>query len=399
MHTKKKVLTIIVLGLLSAIGPFSIDMYLPGFKTMAADLNTDVSRIQLSLTSFFLGIGIGQLLYGPLLDRFGRKWPLLIGLTIYFGASIACALTQSAEELIIYRFIQALGGCSGMVAARALVRDLFPPSDSAKVFSLLMLVIGVSPIIAPTVGGYIITYMDWHLIFLILSAFGALLIACVLFLLPEGRKANPGLSLKPIPTLKNFWEVLGKRQFFMYSCCGALAASGMYAYLAGSSYVMIEIYEVSEQQYGWIFGFLACALVASSQLNVLALNRFNSADIARLALFVQVGAGLSLVLLTLTGLINLYLTMALIFLVMTCQGFIFPNASGLAINPFSRLAGSASALLGCMQMSIGSLSSGAVSWLHNGTALPMAIVMAGCSFLSLIFLLSAPKKMLENGMY
>src|SRR5690606_9188241 len=166
---KHGLLTLIILGLLSAIGPFSIDMYLPGFESIAQSLQTTVSHIQLSLTSFFIGIASGQIIYGPLLDRFGRKTPLVIGLFIYVAASIGCVFIQTAEGLILLRFIQALGSCAGMVAARALVRDFFPASETAKIFSMLMLVIGVSPILAPTLGGYVIHLWGWHFIFAFLA--------------------------------------------------------------------------------------------------------------------------------------------------------------------------------------------------------------------------------------
>jgi len=165
----RKFLIILMLGLLSAIGPFSIDMYLPGFKAIALDLQTTIEHIQLSLTSFFIGIAGGQIIYGPLLDRFGRKSPLLIGLVIYIAASIGCVFIQSADGLIFLRLIQALGSCAGMVASRAMVRDYFPPTETAKIFSMLMLVIGISPILAPTMGGYIIEIWGWHYIFVFLT--------------------------------------------------------------------------------------------------------------------------------------------------------------------------------------------------------------------------------------
>ncbi|WP_028297215.1 Bcr/CflA family multidrug efflux MFS transporter [Olivibacter sitiensis] len=400
MHpVKNKTLTIFILGLLSAIGPFSIDMYLPAFKMMAADMQTDVSHIQLSLTSFFFGIGIGQLAYGPLLDRFGRKKPLLAGLLLYLLASLACAWTKSADHLIFFRFVQALGGCSGMVASRAMVRDFFPPADSAKIFSLLMLVIGISPIIAPTVGGYVVNHWNWHVIFVIMVALSILLLLSVILFLPEGRPANRSISLRPLAIANNYRQVFSIRQFATFALSGAFVASGMYAYLSGSPFVMMELYHISEQHYGWIFGLLATALVASSQLNILALRHFSSLQIARTALICQISASTLLVLLHVTGHIGLYGTIGFIFIFMSCQGFVFPNTSAMAINPFARMAGSASALLGCLQMGIGSISSGIVSLLHNSTAIPMTGTMAFCSLISLLFLLAAPKELLKSGSY
>src|SRR5690606_6572179 len=189
---KNGFLVFIILGLLSAIGPFSIDMYLPGFEAIAASLQTSVAHIQLSLTSFFIGIASGQIIYGPLLDRFGRKIPLIVGLVIYIATSVGCALTNSADNLIIYRFIQALGSCGGMVASRAMVRDFYGPTESAKIFSLLMLIIGISPILAPTVGSFVMSHWHWHGIFLVLAVITTCILLAVVFFLPESRGANPG---------------------------------------------------------------------------------------------------------------------------------------------------------------------------------------------------------------
>src|SRR5215467_2526226 len=191
LQAKDNYFLIFILGLLTAIGPFSIDMYLPGFPAIARDLNTTVAHVSLSLSSFFIGISIGQFLYGPLLDRFGRKKPLYFGLTAYLLASIGCTFAYSADALIILRLLQALGSCSGMVASRAMVRDLFAVKDNAKIFSLLMLVVGVSPIIAPTLGGYMTATIGWRYIFVVLAFFGLAILAAVHFSLPESREPNP----------------------------------------------------------------------------------------------------------------------------------------------------------------------------------------------------------------
>lgn len=383
---------ILMLGLLSAIGPFSIDMYLPAFQVVATDLGTDIAQIQLSLTSFFIGIAFGQLIYGPLLDRYGRKIPLIIGLLIYVGASIGCALTQSADHLIAYRFIQALGSCGGMVASRAMVRDFFPPQETARIFSLLMLVIGVSPILAPTIGGFMMTLSGWHSIFVILGVIASLILLGVIFLLPKGKSPDPTFSLKPIPIVTTFWKVLRNRNFIIYGLAGGIASSGLYAYLSGSSYVMMDIFGLNEQQYGWVFAIVAVALITASQLNNILLRKRKSERIAKIALLFQALFGIALLITTWTGHLTLYNCIFLIFGFLGCQGFVFPNTSALALNPFSKLAGSASALLGSMQLGIGALASALVSIWHDQTALPMAEVMAGCALLSFLILLLAPRK-------
>lgn len=392
----KNVIIFIILGLLSAIGPFSIDMYLPGFESIAGSLGTSVDHIQLSLTSFFIGIAIGQIIYGPLLDRYGRKLPLIIGLFIYILASISCALTNSADNLIIYRFVQALGSCGGMVASRAMVRDFYGPTESAKVFSLLMLVIGISPIVAPTVGSFVIAHWNWHGIFLVLAAITFCILLAVIFLLPESKGGNRDISLMPRPILQSYWEVFRTRQFFTYAFAGGLASSGLYAYLAGSPYIMITLYGLDEKQYGLVFALLASSLILASQLNRRVLNRHTSARVARIALIVQSSVGMVLALLCIINVINLTIMVVLIFMFLGSQGFVFPNTSSLALAPFSKQAGSASALLGGLQMGFGALSSGLVSVFHSETPIPMAAVMAGCAGLSLLILLVGSPRPVGN---
>lgn len=387
MKGRKKFLTILILGLLSAIGPFSIDMYLPGFPAIAKDLNTTVAHVSLSLSSFFIGISVGQLLYGPLLDRFGRKRPLYVGLFVYLLASAGCAFATSADALIGLRLLQALGGCVGMVASRAIVRDLFEVHENAKVFSLLMLVVGVSPIIAPTLGGYVTAAFGWQSVFIILTGFAVFILVAIRFMLPESRQPDPTYSLKPNAILHNFYSVLRQPQFYTYAFAGAIASAGLYAYIAGSPYVFMEIFNVSERQYGWIFALIAIGLITSSQLNSLMLRRYSSEQIVRVALFCQSLTGLLLLGGSLFGLLGLYGTIFLCFLFLSCQGFTFPNTSALSLAPFSKTAGSASALLGGIQMGIGACTSATVSFLSNHTALPMSGVMAGCAIVSFTILL------------
>ena len=388
---RKKTLLIIILGLLSAIGPFSIDMYLPAFPDIAKDLHTDVATISLSLSSFFIGICMGQFLYGPLLDRYGRKKPLYFGLSVYLLASVACAIVSSSNGLIALRFLQALGGCAGMVAARAMVRDLFPVEENAKVFSKLMLVIGVSPIIAPTLGGFITAEIGWHYVFVFLTIMSGVILAAVHFYLPESRKPDPTFSLKPAPILKGYWEVLKNPQFYTYSFTGAVAAAGLYAYIAGSPYVFMELFKVSEKEYGWIFAAVALGLIISSQLNSLLLRKYSSQQIIKIALLLQSITGIVLFTGSAGSWLGLSGTIIGCCVFLSCQGFTFPNSSSLSMAPFSKNAGSASALMGGIQMGMGAGTSVLVSLLSNHTALPMTGVMLGCSVLSFIILLIGRK--------
>jgi len=380
---KKNFYLILILGLLTSIGPFSIDMYLPAFPDIAKGLHTTVAQVTLSLSSFFIGISAGQLLYGPLLERFGRKKPLYVGLCIYLLASLGCAFALSVNALIAFRLLQALGGCVGMVAARAMVRDLFEVKENAKVFSMLMLVVAVSPIIAPTLGGYITSVLGWRYVFAMLIIVGVIILTGIYFLLPESKKADPNFSLRPLPLIKNFAGVIRHPQFYTYALTAAISAAGLYAYIAGSPYVFMEIFKVNEKQCGWIFALIAIGLISCSQINSLLLKNYSSEQIIKAALSCQSIIGASMALITFFGWNDLFITIFLIFIFLCTQGFIFPNASALSLASFGHNAGSASALMGAIQMSIGAGTAGLVSLLQNHTALPMTGVMACCAIAAL----------------
>lgn len=385
---------ILILGLLSAIGPFSIDMYLPGFPVIAASLRTTPEMVSYSLSSYFIGICVGQMLLGPLLDRYGRKRPLYGGLIIYILSSIGSAFAPSIEMLIALRFFQAAGGCVGIVAPRAIIRDVFPVEENAKIFSLLILILGVSPIIAPTAGGYITTHFGWHSIFIILAIITLLILLAVIFYLPESRQPDPTFSLKPKPILASFQKVITHPQFYTYSLTGATASAGLYAYLAGSPFVFMELYHVTGPQYGWIFALIAAGLIASSQLNNILLRRYSSSQIIRVTLSLQCIVAIVLVVGTYYSWLGLYGTIACIFFYLCCQGFSFPNSSALSMAPFTKEAGSASALMGSIQMALGAGSSALVGVMSNGTAMPMTGVMVGCSITAVLILMIGRRAML-----
>ena len=380
---KKKFYLILILGFLTAIGPLSIDMYLPAFPAIAKSLNTSVARVTLSLSSFFIGISVGQLFYGPLLERFGRKKPLYAGLCIYLLASVGCAMAASVDALIALRLFQALGGCVGMVAARAMIRDLFDVKENAKIFSTLMLVVAVSPIIAPTLGGYITAALGWHYVFIMLIIIDVLILTGIYFMLPETKKPDPGFSLKPGSIIKSYASVITHPQFYTYAFTAAVSAASIYAYIGGSPHVFMEIYKVNEKQYGWIFALIAMGLIGASQLNSVLLRNYTSEQIIKAALTCQTIIGAVMVLISLFGWGDLFVTIFFIFIFFCCQGFVFPNASALSLASFGHNAGSASALLGGIQMGIGAGTSALVSFLQNNTALPMIGVMACCTISAL----------------
>lgn len=386
--TRQQYITLILtLGSLTTLGPFSIDMYLPGFPVIAAYLNTSTANVALSLSSFFIGISVGQLIYGPLLDRFGRKKPLYVGLTIYILASLGCAMAESIDALIALRFLQAIGSCAAAVTSMAMVRDLFPVKDSPKIFSLLMLVVATSPMLAPTIGSYVIAAWGWQSVFYVLMCMGLAVMMAARFILPNTYVPDNSLSLRPMALLRNYWNVLEQPQFFTYAFTGGIAFSGLFTYVAGSPMVVMEIFGQTEEVYGWIFAGLSVSFIGSSQLNSLALRRYSSEQLARVALMVQSVVGILFLLFTVMGWIGLYGTIAFLFAFLACLGFTSPNTAGLALAPFSRNAGSASALMGATQMGLGALVSLVVGLFEVKSMIPMVAVMTCTSAMALAMLL------------
>lgn len=389
---KEKLIIILVLGSLIALGPFTIDMYLPAFSGIAKSLDTTIAMVGLSLTSYFIGISLGQIVYGPLIDRFGRKKPLIIGLLIYAVAAFGCAFSPDIYVLIGLRFILALGGCVGMVAGRAIVRDLFPAKEIAKVFSTLLLVMGIAPIIAPTLGGYVTAHFGWRYIFIFLTVLSLLILIMVKYLLPHSKDPDVNVSLKPKNVARDYLKVFKEPTFLTYSFAGSFAFSGMFSYLAGSPFIYMEYFGLSETEYGWMFGLNAFGFITASQINRLWLRRRNSEGIILRALIIQFTTAIVLVLYT-----NLMIpvaapTFALILIYLACLGFLIPNTTAVSLQPFITHAGSASALLGSIQMVTGAISSALVSALHNGTTLPMTTIMMAGSLIGLMILVAGQRK-------
>lgn len=392
MANSKSFRLILILGCLAALAPFSIDMYLPGFKAIAKDLDTDVPNVSLSLATFFIGISAGQLLYGPLLDKFGRKKPLYFGLSLFILSSVSCLFVTSIDQLIVLRFVQAIGCCSASVAAIAMVRDLFTVEESPKVFASLMLVIAVSPMLAPTAGGYLITALGWQSVFVFLGLMAVLMLLAIMWGLPESYKPDPNYSLKPKPILSNFITVLKEPSFYTYALVSAITFSGLFAYVSSSPVVFMDIYDVSETGYGWIFALLSVFFIGFSQVNSLILRWFSSKKIVFWALLAQAIFSVLFLLAASYNLLNLYSTIAFIALFLGCLGFINPNASALSLAPFKKNAGSASALMGALQMGLGALASAAISMFASDEVWPMPAVMTTAALTALVCLLLGSRK-------
>ncbi|WP_417602619.1 multidrug effflux MFS transporter [Owenweeksia hongkongensis] len=384
MTKRQQNIIILILGAIAALGPFSIDMYLPGFSAIAKDLNTDVASVGLTLTSYFIGISVGQLIYGPLVDRYGRKKPLLIGLSIYLVAALGCAFSPSIDWLIALRLILALGGCVGMVASRAIVRDIFPVNETARVFSTLLLVMGIAPIIAPTIGGYVTSAFGWKYIFIILSAISAVLILLVYRGLAETKEFDPMVSLKPGKVAKGYFEVLKNREFLTFSMAGSVTMAGMFTYITGSPFVLMEIYGFSETEFGWIFGLNAFGFIAGSQVNRAWLRKRSTESISNITAVILFLVGCVLTFTHFSNILNAPLLLTLLFLFLFFLGFLNPNTTALALEPFTKNAGVASALIGSLRMFSGAVASALISFFFDGTELPMITIMMSCAVIVLI---------------
>ncbi len=381
-------LIVLILGALSTISPFAIDMYLPAFPEVAADLHTSTARISLSISSYFAGLAVGQLLYGPLLDRFGRKPPLYAGLVLFIAASLLCLCAPSVNWLIAMRFLQALGGCAAQTAAMAMVRDFFPVKDTAKIISWLILILGVSPLLAPTVGGAVAAHLGWRWVFIILAVVAFLnVVVCHLYL-PDGHQPDRSVSLRPAPILRNFGEVLREPQFLTFALSGAFAFSGLLAYVAGSPIIFMDVFHVDKRTFSLIFAGLATGFIGSNQINVLLLRRFSSAQIYLGVLLIECPAALLFLVGTGFGWLGLPSTLTLLFICLSTLGLAYPNAAALAMSPFERNIGSASAMLGFLQIGVSGLASAVIGLLDSHQILPVALILASMSWIGLgIYLL------------
>ncbi|KRW58486.1 Bcr/CflA family multidrug efflux MFS transporter [Pseudomonas sp. TTU2014-080ASC] len=375
---------LLILGALSAFGPLAVDFYLPSFPALAEQFSTDVEHVQLSLASYFVGLAIGQLMYGPMADRFGRRKPLLIGVSLFCLASVACAFAPSLEWLIVARFIQALGGCAGMVVSRAVVRDLCDPINSAKVFSQMMLVMGLAPILAPLFGGLLLTAFGWSSIFYCLAIFSGLCLLAIALWLPETLDKNA----PPAPlsgALREYKRLLGDLPFLGYSLTGGFAMAGMFAYVAGSPFIFIELYGVDPKLYGFLFGGNALGFVLVAQLNAWLVARQGPAHWLNITVWFYLACGLALLLVALAKPAQLWPLLVPLFGCIACLGILLPNASACAMAGQGSHAGSASAMLGSVQFVIAASTASLVGVLHEGTAWPVAVLIFSCGVLAVFF--------------
>ena len=370
---------LILMGSLAAIGPLAVDMYLPSFPAIAADLGVAQGLVEQTLASYLLGLALAQLCYGPLADRYGRKFPLLGGLTLFVVASLGCATAATIDQLALWRIVQAFGGAAGMVIPRAVIRDHLETRDAAKALSLLMLVMGVMPILAPLLGAQALLLGSWRTIFHIMAAVGILQWLAVAVSMRESLDPEHAAALTPRVIAANYVDLLRHKAFMGYALAGGFGSAGLFAYISGSPRVFIVIYGIEPQYFGLLFGLNAAALIAASQFGARLLNRHTPATLLARALHGMVLAALAALLLTAAGLITLPLLMLCLMGFMASLGFVGPNAAALALAEQGRRLGVASALMGGLQMLCGAASGLAISAWHTDTPLPLAGILAFCA--------------------
>ncbi len=371
---------VLILGALSAFGPLAIDFYLPAFPAMAQAFATDEKHVQTTLAAYFLGLSIGQLAYGPVADRFGRRKPLMFGVTLFTLASLACAYAPNLDTLVLARFVQALGGCAGMVLSRAIVSDKCDPVASAKVFSQLMLVMGLAPILAPMLGGVLVNVAGWQSIFLALSLFSASCLLAVSLGLPESLPEH--MPRQPLSgAVRQYLRLFADRVFLGHALTGGIAIAGMFAYIAGSPFVFIKLYGVPAEHYGWLFGTNAAGFILVAQVNARLLAKRGPAFLLARAVWLYLAAGLVLLGVAALHPAQLWPLLVPLFICIASLGCIIPNASACAMSGQGARAGSASALMGCLQFSVAAGAAALVGLLHDGSAVPMALVISLCGAL------------------
>jgi MFS transporter, DHA1 family, multidrug resistance protein len=383
----------LVLGAVMAIGPLALDMYLPALPTLESEFAVPTARVQQTLSAYLFGMAIGQLVFGPLTDRFGRKTPLIGGLALFGVASAGCALATGMQSLILLRFAQALGGSSGMVVIRAVIRDRFDALQSAQVLSLMMLVMGVAPILAPLLGGWILVHGAWHWIFWLLTVYTVLCVAAVLRYLDEShpphlRSVSIGRAIAGFLPVGRDARFVGPTLVFI-SSFGAF-----FAYLAGAPFVFIQYFGVPADHFGWYFGANALGFISVSQMNRRLVQRHGPRRVLGWGVGTLAAAGVLLFGSAFSGIAGFPGVLAMIFCVIASLGLIAPNAAAVAMEPFGATAGGASSLLGAGQSLAGVVASAAVGWVAAHGAVPMATVIAACgaiAFASYALLVSSPR--------
>ena len=373
---------VFLLGSLTAFAPMSIDMYLPALPQLQRDLATDAASVQLTLASFFAAFALGQLFYGPLADRFGRKPPLYAGLILFVLASMGCLVATRIETLIVCRFLQAFGACAGVVMARAFVRDVFEGVEAARLHAAMMLVMGVAPLLAPLLGSELLRLSGWRSIFAVLVAYGALCLFLLWRHLPETLPISSRRPLRMSRVLSTYAHLLGTSRYRNLALSSSISMGGLYAFIATSPFLFTTHYGLQAASYGLLFGANAFWLILASQLNGRVVARFGLLPTLKASLALQLSAALTL------GVSAWLMALPMMFLLPFCfmytgsLGFILPNATVLAMAPYAAHAGMASGLYGTLGSLSGAVAAGIVSQFAGDDPRTLATALACCAALA-----------------
>ncbi|MGE0115202.1 MAG: multidrug effflux MFS transporter [Steroidobacteraceae bacterium] len=376
----------LILGTMTAFGPFAIDMYLASFPGIARDLDTTLARVQLTLSMFFIGLAAGQLIYGPLIDRYGRRRPLLIGVGVFTLASLVCVFAPNVESLIALRLVQALGGCAGMVIGRAIISDLYSEGEVARVLSSMMAVQSFGPIVSPMLGGLLLLVAGWRVMFVVLTLLGLLCFTLTARWLPETLPPEKRTSQPLNQILITFVRLLWRREFILPTLAGSAALACVSVFITGSPYVFMGLHGVNEQQFALLFGLVALGIVMGAQLNRVMLQHWSPRRVLPWALAANMLV--SLMLLAVAHHAALWVFIIPLLLCIATVPLIGANSAAIAMAASGGELGSASSIYGLIQFGLASVASSLVSTLHDGTAYPMALVILGASVLgNMIYLL------------
>jgi DHA1 family bicyclomycin/chloramphenicol resistance-like MFS transporter len=358
---------------MTAVGPVTIDMYLPGFPAIEREFAEQ--GVEKTMSAYLIGIALGQLIYGPISDRFGRKPPLYAGFVLYALGSLGCMLAANMSMLMAMRILQALGACGGMVIGRAIIRDRCEPHEAARAFSILMAIVSLGPILAPSIGGLVVTGFGWRAVFIFQACFAMLLLVAMHWVLTESRDPAAANPLSVPAVALNYHLLVRDPAFVGYTLAGAFGMASLFAYVTGAPAVLIEGYGLSPQQFGWLLGVNGFAFMTASRLNIVALRKKSPAELLASAVWVPAAIGGVLALLTLVFRVPLWLFVALQLAFFVGVARITPHAAALGLGPYAHIAGAASAMMGALQSLIPMLVGFALAAFNNGEPTTLAIMM------------------------
>lgn len=364
---------LLLIGAMTAVGPVTIDMYLPGFPAIERDFGEQ--GVEKTMSAYLIGIAIGQLVYGPLSDRFGRKPPLYAGFTLYALGSLGCTLAPNMTILMLMRVLQALGACGGMVIGRAIIRDRCEPHEAARAFSILMAIVSLGPILAPSIGGIVVTAFGWRAVFVFQMLLAGLLLAAMHFVLTESRDPAAAKPLSMPAVAVDYHSLIRDRAFLGYTLAGAFGMAALFAYVTGAPAVLIERYGLSAQQFGWLLGVNGFAFMAASRINIVALRKQTPAELLAKAVWVPALIGALLTALTFAFAVPLWIFVGLQLAFFVSVARVTPHAAALGLGPYGHIAGAASAMMGALQSLIPMLVGFVLAAFHDGRPSTLAVMM------------------------